>query len=51
MKWQNFNAVFPVDSKELKALTDEGHRLFPTQWIEIDKNEHKRRPGGPQTDF
>ena len=22
--------------------------MIPTQWIDIDKNEHLRRPGGPK---
>ena len=48
MKWQSFNAGHPIDSKQLKELTDEGYRVIPTQWIEIDKNEHLRRPGGPK---
>ena len=25
----------------------EGHSIIPTQWIEVDKAEHKRRQGGP----
>ena len=40
------NAGHPTDSKQLKELTDEGYRVIPTQWIEIDK-KHLRRPGGP----
>ena len=27
-------------------LLDEGHRIIPTQWIETDKAEHRRRSGG-----
>ena len=48
INWQNFKSGYPIDSKQLKALTGEGYRVIPTQWIEIDKNEHMRRPGGPK---
>ena len=36
-KWQTFNAAVPIDAVELKKLLDEGYRMVPTQWIEIDK--------------
>ena len=29
----------------LGKLLDEGHSVLPTQWIEIDQNEHSKRPG------
>ena len=32
---------------ELDQLLAQGHKPIPLQWIEIDKNEHKRREGGP----
>ena len=35
-----------VSGTELKQLLAEGHSMIPTQWIEIDKAEHKRREGG-----
>ena len=44
-KWLHFNAGHVVRGELLKELLDEGHRLIPTQWIETDRNEHKRRPG------
>ena len=46
-KWRKFNAAVPIDPAELRKLLDDGYRMVPTQWIEIDKNEHLRRPGGP----
>ena len=46
-KWKQFNAVFPVSGPELEQLSAQGHKPIPLQWIEIDKNEHKRREGGP----
>ena len=47
-KWRKFNAAVPVDSKQLQELYSEGYKMIPTQWIEIDKNEHFRREGGPK---
>ena len=26
---------------------DQGHKPIPLQWVDIDKNDHKRREGGP----
>ena len=45
-KWEKFNAGYIVRGDLLRELLDEGHRLIPTQWIETDKAEHKRRAGG-----
>ena len=45
-KWNNVNAVYPVSGPELEQLLDQGHKLIPLQWVDIDKNEHKRREGG-----
>ena len=28
-------------------MLDQGHKPIPLQWVDIDKNEHKRREGGP----
>ena len=46
-KWKHFNAVYPVWGPELEQLLDQGHKPSPLQWVDIDKNEHKRREGGP----
>ena len=46
-KWKQFNAVYPVLGAELEQLLAQGHKPIPLQWIEIEKNEHKRREGGP----
>ena len=46
-KWKQFNAVYPVSGPELEQLLDQGHKPIPLQWVEIDKNERKRREGGP----
>ena len=46
-KWKHFNAVYPVSGPELEQLLDQGHKPIPLEWVDIDKNEHKRREGGP----
>ena len=46
-KWKQFNAVYPVSGPELEQVLAQRHKPIPLQWIEIDKNEHKRREGGP----
>ena len=45
-KWKQFNAVYPVSGPELEQLLAQGHKPIPLEWIDIDKNEHKRREGG-----
>ena len=46
-KWKHFNAVYPASGPELEQLLDQGHKPIPLQWVNIDKNEHKQREGGP----
>ncbi len=46
-KWKQFSAVYLVAGEEKQKLFDQGHTPLPLQWIEVDENEHKRRPGGP----
>ena len=46
-KWKHFNAVYPASGPELEQLLVQGHKPIPLQWVDIDKNEHKRRKGGP----
>ena len=46
-KWCEFNAAEPIMGKPLQELLDEGHKALPMQWIETDKNDHLRVPGGP----
>ena len=46
-KWKHFNAVYPVSGPELEQLLVQGHKPIPLQWVEIDKNEHTLREGGP----
>ena len=45
-KWKQFHAVYPVSGPELEQLLVQGHKPIPLQWVELDKNEHKRREGG-----
>ena len=37
-----------MDSKQLHELSSEGYNMIPTQWIEIDKDEHLDSAGGPK---
>ena len=46
-KWKHFNAVYPVSGPDMEQLLDQGHKPIPLQWVDIDKNEQKRRGGGP----
>ena len=46
-KWTQFSAATIVMGGVLQELRDAGHKMMPTQWIETDRNEHKRRPDGP----
>ena len=46
-KWEKFNAAIAIPRAEREKLMAEGHQLIPTQWIETDKNDHRRREGGP----
>ena len=32
-----------MDPAEVEALVREGHQILPMQWIETDKNAHRRR--------
>ena len=44
-KWKQFNAARVVHGDELRELVAEGHTPLPMQWIEVDKNAHKRVDG------
>ena len=42
-KWQKYNAGVIISGDELSTLQAEGIQVYPMQWIETDKNAHKRR--------
>ena len=42
-KWKEFNAGIILSKDELQKLVQEGVKVSPMQWIETDKNAHKRR--------
>ena len=44
-KWKKFNAGVVLTKQELDDLLAEGVKVQPMQWIETDKNFHKRRDG------
>ena len=43
----DFNAGIIITGDMLDELLREGYQEIPTQWVEVDKNEHLRKPGGP----
>eukprot|EP00974_Lingulodinium_polyedra_P045050 4320947-Lingulodinium_polyedra.AAC.1 len=38
-----FNAGVPLAPEEVDQLLAEGVQVFPTQWVEADRNARKRR--------
>ena len=42
-KWKEFNAAVILSPSELQQLQDAGVKVSPMQWVETDKNVHKRR--------
>ena len=42
-KWKEFNAGVILSKTEVQELVNEGVKVYPMQWIETDKNAHKRR--------
>ena len=45
-KWMKFNAGIILEKKELEQMIEEGVPIYPMQWVETDKNAHKRRNKG-----
>ena len=48
-EWGNFvsfKAVRVISREKAQALIAQGVECIPMQWIDIDKNEHLRKPGG-----
>ena len=35
-KWKSFNAGVILTKEEVSTLLDEGHKVYPMQWIETD---------------
>ena len=42
-KWMKFNAGVVISQEEVDLLMSEGVKILPMQWVETDKNAHKRR--------
>jgi hypothetical protein len=42
-KWKKFNACVLLTKTKLQEVLDAGVEVNPMQWIETDKNAHKRR--------
>ena len=43
-------AVKVISQEKAAAILAEGAECIPLQWIGSDKNDHLRRPGGPEVD-
>ena len=39
-KFERFAAAVPIVGEEKRKLLDDGHEAIPSQWIDVDKNEH-----------
>ncbi len=39
-KFERFAAAVPVLGEEKAKLLSEGHVVIPSQWVDVDKNEH-----------
>jgi hypothetical protein len=44
-KWKQFNAGVVLTREEVNELQAKGVKIHPMQWVETDKNAHKRRDG------
>jgi hypothetical protein len=42
-KWRKFNASVVIGREDLDSLRADGAKVYPMQWIETDKNAHKRQ--------
>ena len=46
--WLKYKAIrFPTE-EEVAALVEGGCDTIPMRWVDIDKNEKLRVPGGPE---
>ena len=39
-KWLRFGAAIVVTEEQVQELINKGHTLYPTQWVDTDKNQH-----------
>ena len=46
-KFVSYKAVQVISREKAQALIAQGVECIPMQWIDTDKNEHMRKPGGP----
>ena len=46
-KFVSFKAVRVTSREKAQVLTARGVESILMQWIDIDKNKHLRKPGGP----
>ena len=46
-KFVSFKSVQVISRDKAEALIAQGVECIPMQWIDTDKDEHMRKPGGP----
>ena len=47
-KWRKFNAGVLLSHDEVETMRADGVEILPMQWVETDKNAHKRKTAGKQ---
>lgn len=45
--WMKYQAVRFPDAEEIRSLKEQGFRVIPMRWVDVDKNEKLRVPNGP----
>ena len=46
--WMTYKAVRFPDEAEVQKLLKQGEKAVPMKWVDLDKNEKLRVPGGPE---
>ena len=50
-KWKQFDAGTIIQGQELRNLIQQGHKVIPTQWMEVDKNSHLKQSADYTPEF
>ena len=45
--WMKYQAVSFPEGQEIQSLKEQGYKAIPMRWVDVDKNEKLRVPGGP----
>ena len=49
--WLKYGATREPSAEEVDRLLRQGYKAIPMRWVDIDKNDKLRVPGGPQVDL